>query len=381
VSTPGTGDTIPAGEDQGAEPVRRRAGGGATNWGFTLPLPGVPLAEHRAVVEQLADLGYTDVWSAETAGTDAFTPLALAATWAPSLRLGTAIAPIYTRGPALLAMTAATLAELAPGRFVLGIGTSTPVIVQRWNAVAFTEPYRRSRDTLRFLRAALAGEKVSREYDTFAVRGFRLERPPPSPPRLVLAALRPGMLRLAAAEADGAITNWLAAGDVPAVREVLGPEPELVARIFCVPTEDAEVARGIGRMAIAAYLTVPVYAAFHQWLGRGERLAPMQQAWAAGDRKAAAAAIPDSLVDELVVHGSPRACWEHLGRYAEAGIDTPVLAFLPTGADPRESIKWLGAAPGAAAPGGAAPGGAAPGGAASGGGPASGAGAAPGGGS
>jgi probable F420-dependent oxidoreductase len=315
-------------------------------WGFTLPLPGVPLAEHRAVVEQLVDLGYTDVWSAETAGTDAFTPLALAATWAPALRLGTAIAPIYTRGPALLAMTAAALAELAPGRFVLGIGTSTPVIVDRWNGMAFTEPFKRSRDTLRFLRAALAGEKVTGEYDTFTVKGFRLERPPSPPPRVVLAALRPGMLRLAADEADGAITNWLAATDVPKVRAALGPDRELVARIFCVPTEDAEVARGVGRMAIAAYLTVPVYAAFHDWLGRGERLAPMRQAWAAGDRKAAVAAIPDSLVDELVVHGSPKACWDHLQRYAEAGIDTPVLAFLPTGGDQREAIGWLGAAPG-----------------------------------
>ena len=319
-----------------------------TNWGFTLPLPGVPLAAHRAVVERLADLGYTDVWSAETAGTDAFTPLALAATWAPTLRLGTAIAPIYTRGAALLAMTAATLAELAPGRFVLGIGTSTPVIVQRWNGIAFTEPYKRSRDTLRFLRAALAGEKVTAEYDTFSVRGFRLERPPTPPPRVVLAALRPGMLRLAAAEADGAITNWLAAGDVAAVRAALGPEPELVARIFCVPTEDAEVARGVGRMAIAAYLTVPVYAAFHEWLGRGEVLAPMRQAWAAGDRKAAVRAVPDDLVDELIVYGSPKQCWEHLRRYAEAGIDTPVLALLPTGGDPREQIDWLGAAPGGA---------------------------------
>lgn len=317
-----------------------------TNWGFTLPLTGVPLAGHRAVVERLADLGYSDVWSAETAGTDAFTPLALAAVWAPTLRLGTAIAPIYTRGAALLAMTAATLGELAPGRFVLGVGTSTPVVVQRWNGIAFTEPYRRSRDTLRFLRAALAGEKVTAEYDTFSVRGFRLERPPSPPPRVVLAALRPGMLRLAAAEADGAITNWLAAGDVATVRAALGPDPELVARIFCVPTEDPEVARGVGRMAIAAYLTVPVYAAFHEWLGRGDVLAPVQQAWAAGDRKAAVQAVPDELVDELIVYGSPKQCWEHLQRYAEAGIDTPVLALLPTGGDPREQIDWLGAAPG-----------------------------------
>jgi probable F420-dependent oxidoreductase len=316
-----------------------------TNWGFTLPLSGVPLIEHRALVEQLVDFGYTDVWSAETSGTDAFTPLALAATWAPTLRLGTAIAPIYTRGAGLLAMQAATVAELAPGRFVLGVGTSTPVIVERWNGMSFTEPYKRSRDTLRFLRAALAGEKVSQEYETFAVKGFRLERPPSPPPKVVLAALRPGMLRLAAREADGAITNWLAATDAPTVRAELGADRELVARIFCAPTEDVEVARGVGRMAIAAYLTVPVYAAFHEWLGRGEVLAPMWKAWAAGDRKAAVEAIPDEVVDALVVHGSPQRCWEHLRRYADGGIDTPVVALLPTGGDPREQLRWLGAVP------------------------------------
>jgi alkanesulfonate monooxygenase SsuD/methylene tetrahydromethanopterin reductase-like flavin-dependent oxidoreductase (luciferase family) len=132
------------------------------------------------------------------------------------------------------------------------------------------------------------------------------------------------------------------------VRSALGAGPELVARIFLVPTEDAELARGVGRMVIAAYLTVPVYAAFHEWLGRGELLAPMRQAWAAGDRKAAVAAVPEALVDQLIVHGSPQRCWEHLRRYAEAGIDTPVVAMLPTGGDPREQIAWLGAAPGGA---------------------------------
>src|ERR1700753_2824284 len=113
----------------------------SSRWGITLPLTGVPLAAHRDVVRSLPDLGYTDVWSAETAGTDAFTPLALAAEWAPTLRLGTAIAPVYTRGPGLLAMQAATIAELAPGRFALGIGSSSPVIVQGWNAREFTEPF------------------------------------------------------------------------------------------------------------------------------------------------------------------------------------------------------------------------------------------------
>jgi probable F420-dependent oxidoreductase len=312
-----------------------------SRWGITLPLTGVPLAAHRELVRELPDLGYTDVWSAETAGTDAFTPLALSAEWAPGLRLGTAIAPVYTRGPGLLAMQAATIAELAPGRFVLGVGTSTPAIVTGWNAVEFADPYARARDTLRFLRAAFVGDKISESYETFAVAKFRLERPPTPPPPIVLAALRPGMLALAAREADGAITNWLAPSDVPTVRSALGTGPELVARIFVCPTDDADAARGLGRMLISSYLTVPVYAAFHEWLGRGEALAGMQEAWKAGDRAAANAAIPDEVVDDLVVWGPPEKCRERIAEYVTSGLDTPVIGILPTGADPAGLVRSL----------------------------------------
>ncbi|HEX2772181.1 MAG TPA: LLM class flavin-dependent oxidoreductase, partial [Micromonosporaceae bacterium] len=145
---------------------------------MTVPLADVPLADHAPIYAALAQAGFTDLWSSEVAGADAFTPLALAAAWQPQLRLGTAIAPVFTRGPGLLAMTAAALADAAPGRFALGIGASSPVLVDDWNAMRFEQPYRRTRDMLRFLRAALRGEVVDEAYETFAVRRFRLERPP-----------------------------------------------------------------------------------------------------------------------------------------------------------------------------------------------------------
>ena len=305
----------------------------STRWGMTVPLAGVPLADHAAVYAALAGAGFTDVWTSEVAGADAFTPLALAAAWQPELRLGTAIAPVFTRGPGLLAMTAAALAETAPGRFSLGIGASSPVVVGDWNAVDFTEPYARSRDMLRFLKAALAGEMVDGDFGTFAVRRFRLERPPAVPPKIQLAALRPGMLRLAAAEADGVILNWLSPADVTtALAELKGAAPdfEVTARIFVCPTDDATHARAIGRRMIAAYLTVPAYAAFHRWLGRGEILEPMWQAWSAGDRKTALAAIPDEVVDDLIVHGNPETCRAKVEAYAKAGVTVPVMALLPT---------------------------------------------------
>lgn len=304
-----------------------------THWGMTVPFGGVRLADHAAAYRALADAGFTDVWSSEVSGTDAFTPLTLAAVWEPRLRLGTAIAPVFTRGPALLAMTAAALAETAPGRFRLGIGASSPVVVGDWNAAEFTEPYKRSRDVLRFLQTALAGEIVDGDFDTFSVRRFRLERPPATPPQVLLAALRPGMLRLAAAQADGVILNWLSAGDVPtalAQTKAAGPDFEVVARIFVCPTADADYARKLGRRLITSYLTVPAYADFHRWLGREEILAPMWAAWSAGDRKGALAAIPDEVVDQLIVHGDPAECRTRVQAYADAGVTVPVMALLPT---------------------------------------------------
>src|SRR4051794_8156859 len=302
-------------------------------WGMTVPLGGIPLAEHEAVYAALAEAGFTDLWSSEVAGTDAFTPLTLAAAWAPRMRLGTAIAPVFTRGPALLAMTAAALAEAAPGRFQLGIGALSPVVVRDWNAAEFTEPFERSRDMLRFLKAALGGEMVNQDFETFAVRRFRLERPPAVPPPILLAALRPGMLRLAAAEADGVILNWLSSADVStALTEIKNavPDFEVAARIFVCPTEDAAYARAVGRRLIAAYLTVPAYAAFHRWLGREAILTPMWRAWSAGDRKGALAAIPDELVDQLIVHGTPESCRAQVEAYAAAGVTVPIMALVTT---------------------------------------------------
>ncbi|CRK53486.1 Luciferase-like protein [Rhodococcus sp. RD6.2] len=312
-------------------------------WGLTVPLLGPSLADQRDLIAELPDLGYTDVWSSEANATDAFTPLALASVWAPQLRLGTAIVPVYTRGPATLAMSAATMAQAAPGRFVLGIGTSSNVIVEKWNGLEFDEPYKRARDTLRFLHAALRGEKITQEYDTFTIDGFVPGVVAETPPPVLLAALRPSMLRLAGREGDGAIVNWLSAEDVRAVAPQVhagGDGKEIVARIFVLPDVDADTARAIGRRMIAAYMTVPVYRAFHEWLGRTEEFAGMWKAWTEGDRKAALEAIPDKVVDQLIVHGPADRCREHIERYVDAGVTTPVIALVAPG-DPAPMIRAL----------------------------------------
>lgn len=331
--------------DKGTELGRR--------YGMTIPLDGIPLAQQRDWIAELADLGYTDVWSSEANAADAFTPLALASVWAPSLRLGTAIVPAFTRGPALLAQSVATLCEAAPGRVAFGLGTSSNVIVENWNGIEFSEPYRQVRDMVSFLRLAFAGEKVSGRFGSAEVKGFRLGLLPTTPPPILIAALREGMLRLAGSHGDGAIINWLSADDAATVSDIVQraaggslaqPVKEVVARIFVAPSLDREQVLTMGRFAISAYLNVPVYAAFHEWLGRSEDLAEMWSLWRAGERKAALAAIPDKVVDELIVSGPPEQCREHIDRYAANGVTTTALAILPFGYGPeqyRQAIRDL----------------------------------------
>lgn len=323
-------------------------------YGMTIPFDGVPLWEQKDWIIELEDLGYTDVWSSEANGADAFTPLALASAWAPSLRLGCAIVPAYTRGPALLAQSVATLADAAPGRVAFGIGTSSNVIVEGWNGIPFEDPYRQVRDMVRFLRESMSGQKMTGRYGRSEVKGFRLGLLPAQQPAILIAALREGMLRLAGRDGDGAIINWLSAEDVRTVAPIVQaagggsvehPAKEVVARIFVAPTsgsdEDRATVIGMGRYAIAAYLSVPVYAAFHEWMGRDEQLSEMWRLWGEGDRKAALAAIPESVVDELIVSGTPEQCREHIARYVDNGVTTPALALLPFGYDLRQAIRDL----------------------------------------
>jgi probable F420-dependent oxidoreductase len=314
--------------------------------GITIPFEGIPLHAQREWYGRLRELGYTDLWSAEVDGADGFTPLALAAAWEPSLNLGVAITPVYTRGPALLAQSLAALADANPGRVACGLGASSEVIVANWNGLAFEKQYKRVRDTVRFLRLAFSGEKVTEDFGTFSVKGFKLSRIPEQLPPIYLAALRPGMLHLAGREADGAILNWLSAEDVrTSVAEVEkaaeGAPREIVARIFVIVCEDANVARNIGRRMITAYLNVEAYAEFHRWLGRGPALQGMWDAWAAGDRKGALAAIPDEVVDQLVVHGPVDECRAHVQRYVDNGITIAAPMVIPIGIDLADAVAGL----------------------------------------
>jgi alkanesulfonate monooxygenase SsuD/methylene tetrahydromethanopterin reductase-like flavin-dependent oxidoreductase (luciferase family) len=193
---------------------------------------------------------------------------------------------------------------------------------------------------LRFLRAALAGEKVSERYDTFEVRGFRLGVVPAQPPPVQVAALRPGMLRLAGEEGDGAVVNWLSATDVAQVAPHVGGK-EIVARIFVAPTDDFDQVRAMASRMITSYLTVGAYAKFQEWLGRGPALQPMWDAWAAGDRSRALELVPDDVIDALVVWGTPDQIRDKVEQYAANGVTTTAPAILGRGESVRATIRAL----------------------------------------
>jgi probable F420-dependent oxidoreductase len=289
-------------------------------WGLTLPFAGVSLADHADLFRRAEAAGYDDLWTGETTGPDGFTPLALAAAHTERVRLGTGIVNPFTRGPAVLAQHAAALADASGGRFVLGIGSSSSVIVERWNGVPFERPVSHVREAVERLRPVLAGER--------GLGGFRLESPPAHPIPIVVAALRGRMLALAAELGDGAFTNFLPLSGLPTVKQAFGaPEKELACRFFCVPMPEEE-GMGFAKHLFAAYGTVPVYAAFFRWLGWGEKLDPMVEAWQAGDRQRALELCPEDLVREIFVFGSPDEMRERLGAFVAGGITTLILTPL-----------------------------------------------------
>jgi probable F420-dependent oxidoreductase len=317
---------------------------------LSVPLDGFALAEHAEIAREAERLGYLDAWSLEADGIDCFAPLAVVGS-VTSMRLGTAIANVFTRGPATLAMCAAGIAEVAPGRFCLGIGAGSQPIVESWNGGVFSRPATRVRETAQFLRRALTGERVVFRGETFAVDGFRLSRPPERPIPIYVAALRPGMLRVAGEVGDGVIINWLSAQDVTksiavcrAAAEKAGRDPaalEITARLLVnidPPSPQSDLAV---RRHVTAYLNVPVYRAFQEWLGRGEALGPMWRAWQSGDRKGAVTAVPEAVMNDLIIRGSMDVIRAHVQRYLDAGVDTAFLALSTLEQDParRRAIQ------------------------------------------
>jgi len=288
--------------------------------GVTVPFTGVPLSGLPALARRAEEVGYDSLWSQEATELDGFTPLVIAAQHTEWVRIVTGIVSVYTRGPALLAQSATALAQLSNGRFTLGLGASSNVIVEQWNGIPFERPLERVRETVDYLRRAFAGERVD--------GGFKLNPPPAQPIPIVLAALRDRMLRVAREHADGAFTNFLPLSGVRQVVAAFGaPDKELACRFFAIDgPEDEAVATA--KRVLVAYATVPVYHEFFRWLGWGEEIDPVVEAWAGGDRKRALELAPERLVREVFLLGPVEAQREQIALFAEAGVDTAVLTLL-----------------------------------------------------
>jgi probable F420-dependent oxidoreductase len=293
-------------------------------WGLTVPLTGIGLADNQELYERAEAAGYTDLWSGETNGPDGFSPLVLGAAWTEKVRLGTGVVGVMQRGRALLAQEAAALADASRGRFALGIGASSDRIIEGWNGMPFEKPLSKMSETIDFLRIALSGERAD--------GGFKLERAPDEPVPIIVAALRGKMLRLAVEKGDGAFTNFLPLEGLPKVAEQLEGAPEgfeLLCRFFCIPGEREQV-EPLARFMFSSYITVPVYENFYRWLGYGDKIDPMVEAWNAKDRQKAAGLAPWELIEEMFIFGSPEQMRERLDAFVEGGITLPVITPITT---------------------------------------------------
>ena len=314
--------------------------------GITIPLDGFQDRHFGELVRHAEQLGYSDGWTYETFAGDAITPIAAAATITERMRLGTAIVPVFTRPPALIAISAAGLQQLSGGRFILGVGISTPTIVEQWMGVPYRLPVTRLRETVGAIRAAFTGQKVTVEGKTVRINGFRLAAPLETPPPIYIGAQGEQMLRVAGEIGDGVIVNYITPETFAKMLAPLhegartgGRNPatlDIACRILVAIDSEDQVVRDMLRRELTAYVTVPQYNKFFRWLGFEDEARTALAAWTAGDRKQALAAIPDRMVEALFVFGTPAKIAARLRDYERAGITTSALQFVSYVRDPAE---------------------------------------------
>lgn len=284
-----------------------------------------------------AESGYGSFWVAETTGLEAFSTLAAVGAAHPTLGLGTGVLATQLRTPGVTAMGAATLQALHPDVDVLlGIGVSSPTVVERWHGADYGDrPLARMREELTLLRLLLSGEKVDFQGDFHTVKGFRLGvRLGERRPRIILAALNPMMLRLGGELADGVLLNYLPASHVAwSVEQVrAGGDADIYAYVH-VGVTDPEPHRDLGRKDLFSYIVVDAYADSFVRAGYADEVAEVRARHAARDRDGAVAAVSDRMVDEIDVMGDAEHVRATVRAYVDAGVDVPVVMPLPWGTD------------------------------------------------
>jgi coenzyme F420-dependent oxidoreductase len=291
--------------------------------------------------------GYDRVWLPETWGRDAVTVLTVLAERTDSVGLGSSILPVYSRSPALVGQTAATLQEVSNGRFRLGIGPSGPAVIENWHGIEFQRPLRRTREYVEIVERVLSGERVEYRGKCFELSGFRLRGAPPDPPPSVDAAgLGPKAVELAGRFADG----WHAIVFTPdGIRDRLEDlrrgadlgdrdpsEVRTTLSLTCCALEDRDRARRLAREHVAFYVggMGSYYRDSLARQGYEEEGDEIAAAWG-DDHERALGAIDDAMLDELCAAGTPEEARRSMERFERVdGLDAIAVGF-PRGADPE----------------------------------------------
>lgn len=305
-------------------------------------LPGA--AEFARSAEQL---GVDSLWVPEVWGYDALTGLAYLAAYTERIRLGTFVVQLGARSPALLATSALSLQELSDGRFLLGIGTSGPRVMEGWHGVRFHRPVQATRETVEIIRIVTGGGRLEHEGEIYPLplsnsRGAALQplvRPRPVP--IYNAAMGPQNLRLTGEVADG----WLANAFIPESAEVfLAPlregaqsagrklaDLDLVAPIAVEFHNNADATAAAARRHADGYAFtigamgtdgINFYNDAFSRLGYGSHVAEVRQLWQSGHRDEARAAVPLDLGRLTNLLGSTAEVAERIATYRNTGIST-----------------------------------------------------------
>ncbi|WP_306052448.1 TIGR04024 family LLM class F420-dependent oxidoreductase [Natronococcus wangiae] len=306
-----------------------------------LPVAAQPSVDSLAEYARRAEEGGFDcVWLPETWGRDAVTVLTTIAERTGSVEVGTSIVNTYSRSPALLGQTAATLQEVADGRFRLGLGPSGPVVIENWHGLEYGNPLKRTRETVEIVRRVLSGETVDYDGDHFSLAGFRLRCNPPDPvPPIEVTGMGPKAVELAGRFADGWHAIMLTPDglrdrleDLERGTDLGDREPDDVAAtvgVTCCALEDADRARELARQHTAFYVggmgTFYRDALARQGYDEAETI---HDAWQSDDRKRALEAVSDELLEDLCAAGDPETARDRLARFeAIDGVDAVAVSF------------------------------------------------------
>jgi probable F420-dependent oxidoreductase len=309
----------------------------------------VPLGDLPDIAREAETRGYRTAWVAEASGGDALVLATAIAAHAGTLRIASGVVPVQTRTPIVLGQAAATLGHLAPGRFTLGLGLSSEIIVGQWHGLPYTPSVQHVREAVQIIRMAAAGERVTFEGRFYRLRNFRLAIPAPSPaPRICLAALGPRMCELAGEIADGVLFTWMPpsavaaslahveAGARRAGRRLADLEVAIYVRTG-VTDAPGPVRETLAR-EITGYAIANAYARFFAECGYAEEVEAVNAAWKAGDRAGAVTAISGRLLDGLGAVGSAEECRERIAAFAATGATPVVFPFAPPGPGARASL-------------------------------------------